>query len=124
MITLKTLPHATAQEVFDQVAQHLLTQNQKSLADESPALCRYRNGSGLSCAAGCLIADDEYQPATMEKSEWFTLAYKGIVPSHHEGLISELQAVHDSILVEDWLQELKIVAQRYNLNTKLLEKFK
>lgn len=27
MITLKTLEYATAQEVFDQVATHLLTQN-------------------------------------------------------------------------------------------------
>ncbi len=26
MITLKTLPNATAQEVFDQVAKHLLSQ--------------------------------------------------------------------------------------------------
>lgn len=31
MITLKTLPNATAQEVFDQVATHLLTQGEKSV---------------------------------------------------------------------------------------------
>ena len=31
MITLKTLKYATAQEVFDQVAEHLLAQKQQSL---------------------------------------------------------------------------------------------
>lgn len=34
MITLKTLPKATAQEVFDQVTRHLLTQMKRSVSSE------------------------------------------------------------------------------------------
>jgi len=41
MITLKTLPQATAQEVFDQVARHLLTQGKKSIS-ENNQYCMYR----------------------------------------------------------------------------------
>ena len=37
MITLKTLPQATAQEVFDQVANHLLEQGKKSEKDDKCA---------------------------------------------------------------------------------------
>ena len=61
MITLKTLPQATAQEVFDQVTQHLLKQGKA--ARSGTGACRYRvetRGEILKCAAGCLIADDEY----------------------------------------------------------------
>ena len=66
MITLKTLGKATAQEVFDQVATHLLTQNERSLDGAS---CSYRNCDGLKCAAGCLISDDEYDNQ-MEGIDW------------------------------------------------------
>ena len=39
MITLATLSQATEQEVFDQVAVHLMTQGEKS---STGATCRYR----------------------------------------------------------------------------------
>ena len=60
MITLKTLPQATAQEVFDQITQHLLQQGKA--AKSVTGACRYRIETAegiLKCAAGCLIADDE-----------------------------------------------------------------
>ena len=43
MITLRTLPHATAQEVFDQVATHLLTQNARAgiVDTDGGFMCRY-----------------------------------------------------------------------------------
>ena len=49
----------TRQEIFDTVARHLLAQNKKSL---NGATCVYRDGYGLSCAIGCLIADQHYTP--------------------------------------------------------------
>ena len=74
MITLKTLPQATAQEVFDQVAKHLLTQMKKSVAkraaesaSDSKDYCMYRGFDGTKCAAGCLISDDEYKPEFEQK---------------------------------------------------------
>jgi hypothetical protein len=56
MITLETLPQATAQEVFDQVATHLLTQRQRSTTKGN---CAYRGDDGLKCAAGCLLGPDD-----------------------------------------------------------------
>lgn len=65
MITLKTLPQASEQEVLDQIAVHLLTQKQKCNNGKDQTdpnyQCLYRNEEGLKCAAGCLIADDEYK---------------------------------------------------------------
>ena len=55
-INLSNLAQASTQEVFDFVAIHLLTQNEKSGDDQ---VCYYRSPTGLKCAAGCLIADDE-----------------------------------------------------------------
>lgn len=55
----------TAQEIFTKVATHLLTQKQRARdvhpnGAESP--CRYRTAAGLSCAVGCLIPEDLYDP--------------------------------------------------------------
>ena len=89
MITLATLPQATAQEVFDQMATHLLTQNEKSAG----YLFRYRLGR-LKCAAGCLISDDEYKKS-WEGRDWDTLVNLNEAPKAHTDLILELQRIHD-----------------------------
>lgn len=64
IITLKNLHEATAQQVFTQVATHLLTQKERSFVidDRGEELCAYRGDNGLKCAAGCLISNDEYNP--------------------------------------------------------------
>ena len=56
MITLATLEQATAQQVFTQVKNHLLKQNEKSMIN---GICAYRGSNGLQCAAGCLMSDEE-----------------------------------------------------------------
>lgn len=117
-ITLATLPQATAQQVFDQVAKHLLTQGRKSI-DREWGMCMYRGDSGAVCAAGCLILDAEYKKEMEEKS-WFTLATIGWVPPAHSSLIDSLQSVHDHSIVEEWLEKLKEVAIQHNLNTDAL----
>jgi len=50
MITLATLHLASAQEVFTQVKNHLLSQNRKSLLSKD--ICGYRGQYGTACAAG------------------------------------------------------------------------
>lgn len=64
MITLKTLHAASLQEIFDQVAKHLLTQNAPAayFNQDGDRNCLYRTFDGGKCAVGCLIADDEYSP--------------------------------------------------------------
>ena len=116
MITLKTLPQATAQEVFDQVARHLLKQEARSV--EVNSHCRYRYKK-MKCAAGCLIGDDEYHPS-MEENCWATLSRKQFnIPNEHMSLIQGLQTIHDSRDVCDWESELKELATMEDLKWNL-----
>ena len=110
MITLATLSQATEQEVFDQVYIHLLTQNKKS-RDRTTCLYRY---NGLKCAAGCLISDNEYQPE-MEGRNWYLLYTNFNITNNHHNLINDLQIIHDKKAVEDWENELSILAESYSL---------
>ena len=128
MITLNTLHKATAQEVFDQVATHLLTQNKQSLGvrrllGEGASPCMYRGPDHLMCAAGCLIADDEYD-SKMEATIWPHLISQGWVPTdaHHE-LIYRLQTMHDNNSPDQWLHMLEDVAVDHRLDGKVLGRF-
>ena len=115
-INLATLPKATAQEVFDYVANHLITQNEKSERIEDSGLaCLYRGQNGLKCGAGCLIADIEYKPE-MESILWEYLVMRGLVPKEHENLIATLQMVHDDNNPSDWATCLGRVAREFSLN--------
>lgn len=100
MITLKTLSQATAQEVYDQVANHLLIQNKKSISLPSLA-CMYKNIDGLKCAAGCLMSDEEYLPR-MGNLSWAELIIQGLVPENHRDLIIKLQSIHDVREPYEW----------------------
>lgn len=114
MITLKTLPQATAQEVFDQVARHLLTQNEKSSDDSG---CVYRTADGLACAAGCLMADDEVDDEWNADVAWAELVERGVAPKEHQDLIEDLQGAHDSFPTQAWPERLKAIADNYGLST-------
>lgn len=108
MITLATLKDATAQEVYDQVKNHLLTQNKRSEGIDS---CVYRNNYGLKCAAGCLISDEEYNK-DMENRAWDDPMF----PEYHRQLIRGMQKIHDVADVRKWRYELKLLAISHNLN--------
>lgn len=115
MVTLKTLPQATEQEVFDQVKDHLLKQGKRSLrvSQYNGVQCLYRGPDGLKCAAGCLIADSEYRP-TFEGLGWKTLSITEGVENHAE-LINALQSIHDTIEPEHWAENLKAFANNWKL---------
>lgn len=118
VITLATLPYATAQEVYDHVKNHLLKQNKKALgADENSQLpiCKYQTDDGLKCAAGSLIADKEYLPY-MEDKSWYQLIHEKLVPAAHGNLIGALQNVHDKVSPERWPTLLQGVAHKFDLN--------
>ena len=110
-ITLATLPKATAQQVFDQVAEHLLTQGTESMQS---GRCMYKRGN-MSCAAGCLIAESEYDREKMETFNWHSLVTAGVVPGDHEDLIADLQIVHDTKPPRSWRDCLAVVARDHNL---------
>lgn len=111
-ITLATLAEATASEVFNFIAHHLLTQNQVAKAGYD---CKYRLGA-LSCAAGCLIGPGEYS-ARMEGHPWEDLVDDKKVPNAHMQLITELQWVHDDVHAKDdpgvWLEAIPELAAEW-----------
>ena len=115
MITLKTLPQATAQEVFNQIVQHLLAQAEP--AKNRTGACRYRlwkKGRILKCAAGCLIAKNEYSEK-FEGEPWDFLVSLKLVPRNHNDLIASLQKVHDACLPSRWPERLRQLAEDYGL---------
>lgn len=123
MITLKTLEQASEQEVFDQVAEHLLKQGEKSVIERYYTYdCMYRHGD-LRCAAGCLIGDDEYKPE-FEGHSWSYIVDNCFTTKRHYELISKLQSIHDSESIFLWIESLEKLAKERLLSTEVLEKFK
>jgi hypothetical protein len=114
-ITLKTLPKKTAQEVFDYVARHLLTQNKRAVGE-------YLTVDGLRCAAGCLMSPREYR-ITMRYQTWWYLSQKKLVPKHHCNLIGRLQDIHDDVDVEEWPEHLTRLAREKRLSAKAVTDF-
>lgn len=95
-ITLANLAEATEQEIFNQVARHLL--KQKVQAKQIHGVCAYRAVEGRMCAAGCLIADDEYTPEFDRQGAWqyVVASMPGKVTSVHKNFIMQLQRLHDA----------------------------
>lgn len=117
-VTLANLEQASEQDIFTQVATHLLTQNEKSF-DPRTDTCRYRTGK-LACAAGCLISDEEYKSDMDYRdgvlgTSWDSLVNRELAPSKHQDLISALQHIHDGFEASSWLKELEDFAQENNL---------
>ena len=110
MITLKTLPDASAQDVFNQVAFHLLNQGERAFDGD----CVYHAPDGLRCAAGCLISDDEYKDE-MEWNSWLDLVDAGLAPIEHANLILDLQNLHDMESPENWADSLSSLADKLDL---------
>ena len=111
MVTLKTLPISTRQEVFNQIANHLLSQRKSSTNRD---WCAYRGSGGLKCAAGCLISDQEYCEK-MEGNSWDLLVSKEMVPEAHQDLIVKLQRVHDFQSVRNWKRCIQKAAMELGL---------
>lgn len=101
-----------AQELFDKVATHLLTQGEQSRAD---ARCAYRGDRGLQCAVGCLIPDDKYSSSMEGSGISLPLVQAGLPPSIrvYLDLIKDLQVVHDAYSVWAWPAQLQVVADRH-----------
>lgn len=124
-ITLATLAQATPQQVFNQVATHMLTQNQHSMLKCGG--CAYRSSAGFKCAVGCLIADNEYRDDMEGTNVSGLLAQCGAFPqalTHplpHVGLLSKLQMIHDRQPVGEWRMLLRTLATCHGFDTTVLE---
>ena len=116
-----TFNSSTAQEVFDFITHHLLTQNEASLLELGKTSCAYRGTKGLKCAAGCLIPDNLYLKS-FEGQTWRYVS-KALGMTNHEKLVSSLQDIHDCYPVESWVYELNFLAESCNLSTNVLKEF-
>lgn len=129
-ITLANLEQATAQQVFDQVANHLLTQKKvcKTIEDGMDLGCAYRSTDGtLACAAGCLISDEEFKTRGIDEINtgvgWLGVIDELSITNKHSDLIGNLQDVHDSGATERWLEMLYVVANKFDLNSEGLNAY-
>ena len=119
----------TAQEIFDKVTTHLLTQMKQSKSMIGGGACVYRGPDGLMCALGCLIEDSEYSQGmemTLSALLEQNLCPKsmmnrlGITPAGEEFghktyggntyLLNQLQYVHDATKPDEWRDNLKKLA--------------
>lgn len=96
----------TDQEIFDAVVTHARKQQARSVSHHGD--CCYRGNNGLRCFAGCLIADEDYDPS-MEGSNCMLLP-PIIKLTQNTGLVRSLQTIHDKYGVEYWESRFKALA--------------
>lgn len=125
----------TKQEVFDTVANHLLTQMEKSTRKLPYAsiervvmgACAYRGDGGLKCAVGVLIPDEKYS-IDMETISAYALCERfpeiaWILGSAGWEFADLLQDIHDNSNPESWFCCLQTLGLTHRLNTDVLEKY-
>lgn len=136
MITLKTLPAASRQEVFDQIAEHMLTQNKRCVIEvlsnvgkagdkkmKYVTMPAYHGDDGTRCAAGCFIADDEYIKF-FEGVCWAQLVAEEWVPGEHMDIIQAASTIHDTYPVEEWYEALIRLGTRSKVSVRILERLR
>lgn len=127
-VTIHNLEESTGQEVFDFIAHHLLTQNEKALhiEEDGEQNCKYRlkkeDGTVLRCAAGCLIPDEDYKDE-IEGEKWVAAIEKMKITDKHNSIISGLQSIHDFQKVEVWERKLLDFVMGRNLNSDVVQNF-
>ncbi len=126
-IEITELPAYTLQEIFDWVTFQMLRQGRKSIDEKNS--CVYRNESGLKCAAGHCITDQEYTNLKEEGifAEWMSAPkflgdlYRGDEPEIHIQFIYALQQLHDTTETKNWKSALNSLALKWGLNNKILD---
>ena len=108
----------TKQEIFTKVRKHLLSQGKQAMRG---SCCGYRGNDGTSCAAGCLIPDEEYHEGLefhSVMSVHVAAVLEPIVGEANMGLVRDLQVIHDTRFSRDWAGELNTLANQYGLHTE------
>ena len=116
----------SAHEIFKRIAEHLRTQGRPAYAEDNWS-CRYRAESGLSCAVGCLIPDELYNPRFEGKAAPAVInsLYKSGLADwrEHTNLLEALQELHDNCELtrkgtfhkRQLASRLREIAQRFSL---------
>ncbi len=99
------------QEAFDKMVSHLRKQGEQSKVRIGKK-CLYRSDTGLKCAVGCLIPDEDYC-SDMENQGASSFrgfpTFKGW-PAATLDVMSNMQGMHDNTLVRGWERGFSDVA--------------
>lgn len=115
------------QEMFNRVKKHLLTQNQKSMLNDSD--CAYKSDDGLRCAIGVLIPEADYEPImemhgpvrvnrpvmTVLITEFQLSGFRQEEQDYFMNAASDLQSIHDTTMPEGWPILLANFAAAYKI---------
>jgi len=115
-ITLSSINNFSLDAIIQHVARHLILQNQRSYDED----CKYKS-EGLSCAVGCLVSDEEYDPEMEGAAIRDKRFDKFGIGAQRRALLNSLQLVHDSMMPYEWHNELMSVCNQYGLDTAALE---
>lgn len=111
----------TQQEIFDQVANHLLTQIKKSY-DPVKKECQYRGPNGLKCAVGGIITDSELgKQSNSINVLGFILPFRLAVDKE---FLRDLQVIHDENKPSRWINKLSLFAKKHKLDSDVLKKYR
>jgi hypothetical protein len=130
----------TAQEIFDVVAEHLLTMPHRAVSERG---CSYRGYKNVPCAVGRLITDEEYRLPSGETlddlidNSVLLLSEQHALPNRlvpHVDLLTSLQGAHDHAL--NWQDcgmgpvdkkkmraNLICLAETYDLSDQVIDRF-
>lgn len=106
----------TRQELFTTIANHLLTQNARSMVPSKhhtgASTCLYRSPDGLKCAAGAAIPDDVYDPSMEQIGIRTLIQHRSELRylEEHGPMLQDLQNMHDREQPRFWPQSLGRIA--------------
>ncbi len=119
----------TQQQIFDQVADHLLTQKKKSY-NKKETSCAYRGPNGLKCAIGGILADNEIvkianciSPNDVNYLAIHQLKLPDRLTGHTE-FLRYLQMIHDVHKPSRWIEKLSAFAKEKGLDKSVLDKYR
>ncbi len=106
----------TSQELFTTIVTHLRQQGAKSLYEDADGdmSCAYRGDTGLKCAAGCLIPDNEYDSGDEGNTWWAIPFFKGFSAGAGH-VIGRMQKLHDRDSPATWEERYEEAAEELNL---------
>lgn len=99
----------TLTEISEKIRDHLT--KQKALSKSDTGFCAYRGEEGRTCAVGCLITDEFYNPAAENKcighDKVWPLVEKSIGVKWNtniEYLLADWQKYHDGRNYQFWVE--------------------
>jgi len=126
----------TAQQLFNKMGNHLLTQGRKSMGPSG--YCAYRGQGNTCCAVGILITDEEYTDEFEQKSSDAVIGYpdaehlKGLSITRllpFRELLRDMQRAHDDIQNDTYFHEdisraMQYVAKDHKLSLRWVKNHK